>query len=171
MPWSNVVAAISALLAVHVDVVNTGTQYFLTYSHGTIADGNTSLIAVDFGVDNLSRALQAAIEEAANHTMAEELSTQFNVSARRLSLFVRPSLNVPTPLTITWRDFASNLQILLNDAQQIPGYQTLPVGIVADQEQNSVLEVVIIPELILAETAAVVVDDLTTTTSATSSLL
>ncbi len=132
-------------------------QYTLTYSHDQIdVQPNNSLIAVHYGVANLSQALDASIEDATNRarTGSKQPQIQLNTSFNHLSLIVTPVVDVQQPLFLSWTDFATILQILRNDTLQRPDYSTLLVGVVSDTSGNVYAQVAILPEVVFMSQAA-----------------
>ena len=134
-------------------------QYTLTYSHDRIdIQPNNSLIALHFGVANLSQALDAAIDDATNQarTGSKQPQTQLNASFGHLSMIVTPVANVQQPLFLTWTDFATILKVLRNDTLQRPHYSTLFVGVVGDTSGNVYAQVAILPEVVFVSQVATI---------------
>ena len=144
-------------------------QYSLTYSHGIITDGdNFSLAAVGFGVYELVPALQAILDEANGYPVSETPQTFRNSSAQQLSVIIMPSQSTLAPLALSWKDYASVVQILLNDTQQHPEYETLFVGVVRDEDQQSYADVVVMPRMIMVDTPMLPINNLDSSTAPTS---
>ena len=132
-------------------------QYTLTYSHDRIdIQPNKSLIALHWGVSNLSQALDSAINDATNRAMTgnKQPQTQLNVSFDHLSLIITPVPDVQQPLFLTWTDFTTIFSILRNDTLKQPDFSTLFVGVVGDTNGDVFAQVAILPEVVFVSQAA-----------------
>ena len=134
-------------------------QYTLTYSHDQIEmQPSISLIALHFGAANLSQALDAAIDDATNQARSgsQQPQTHLHASFNHLSLIVTPAADVQQPLSLTWTDFATILQILRKDLLQRRNPSKLFVGVVGDTSGNVYAQVAVLPEVVFVSQAATI---------------
>ncbi|KAI9851919.1 MAG: hypothetical protein M1838_002356 [Thelocarpon superellum] len=111
-----------------------GKQFSFTFSHGDLADGNSTVPALHFGVDKLQAALRAAIDAASGGPAIQAPGASFNATFNELEMAVWPAPSDPTPLVLTSADYTTLLQILLKDTEENPGYHTLYSGLIKDPD-------------------------------------